>query len=252
MPDPRFAELHPFGQPVTQVVLDDLAPEVVHVGADDARHLGRALRLREGDSFVATDGRGQVARLVARTVTRDGITAEVTARALVAPPALRVWLVADADDARADWLVEKAVELGAHAFAPVDGAEPRRASRFARLARAALKQSLAAHQLLLPETDPLALAQERAAAGDGFAAWVARPGGAPLAAQTLPAQGDLFLVSGSARGFGPTGSAAWEALPGATAVDLGPLRLRAETAALMLLAFARGLAVRSVADRETS
>ncbi len=252
MREPRFQDLHPFGQPVTQVVLDDLAPDTVRLSSDDARHLARALRLREGDTFVATDGRGQVAQLVATRVERDAVEARVEARARVPAPALRTWLVADADETRSDWLVEKAVELGVHAFVPVEGAEARRRVRFERLARAALKQSLSAHALALPGEPALDLARAAVATGGGFAAWIARPGGAPLAAQTLPAQGDLFLVSGSGRGLDPAHARAWEDLPGARAVDLGPLRLRAETAALMLMAFARGLGVRSLATRETS
>jgi 16S rRNA U1498 N3-methylase RsmE len=73
-----------------------------------------------------------------------------------------------------------------------------------------------------------------------------------MAAQALPAQGDVFLVSGAARGLGPAAQAGWEALPGAVRVDLGPYRLRAETAALMLLAHARARTLCSSADRETS
>jgi 16S rRNA U1498 N3-methylase RsmE len=53
--------------------------------------------------------------------------------------------------------------------------------------------------------------------------------------QALPPQGDVFLVSGGPSGFAPGELEAWEALPGAVPVDLGGLRLRAETAALALL-----------------
>jgi len=65
--------------------------------------------------------------------------------------------------------------------------------------------------------------------------WIARPGGLPALEQALPPQGDVFLVCGGPSGFGPGGLEAWEALPGAVPVDLGGLRLRAETAALALL-----------------
>jgi 16S rRNA (uracil1498-N3)-methyltransferase len=238
-----FPLAHPFGQPVTQVVLDDLAPAHVRIEGDDARHLARVLRLRPGDSFVATDARGGVARLEAEAVDRNGIAARVVERATVPPPALRLWMVADAEGARGDWLVEKAVELGAYAFLPVGGAEGGRVRRWERLARAALKQSLGAHGLALPEAPALEVAQARAAeaerSGAGFAAWIAHPGGADPVAQALVGQGDLFLVSGAAGGFAAAQLAAWEALPGAVGVGLGPSRLRAETAALTLLALAR-------------
>ena len=230
-----FSRLHPFGQPVTQVVVDDLAPDLQRIEGDDFRHLVHALRLAVGDAFVATDGKGGVARLRALALDRRGIDAEVIARATVPAASPRLWLVAEAPGARGDWLVEKAVELGAHAFVGPGGMAPGRAARFRRLARAGLKQSLSAWGLALPVGQPaLALARET-----GATAWVAHPGGAPILAQALPAQGDLFLVSGPPGGFGPGEREAWEALPGAVRVDLGPLRLRAETAALALLAAAQ-------------
>ena len=256
---------HPFGQAVTQVVLDDLAPLRVTITGDDARHLVRALRLRPGDTFQATDGQGGVARLVAESIDRAEIEARVLERATVPPAALRLWLVADAADARGDWIVEKAVELGAYAFLPVNGIGADavgapvggRGARWARLARAALKQSLAAHALRFPGGDPLAAARAHAAArtgsgDDGFAAWIAQPGGADPLRQALPAQGDLFLVSGGGGGLDPACLAAWEGLPGAVRVGLGPLRLRAETAAVTLLTIARARALGAAPGRETA
>jgi len=54
----------------------------------------------------------------------------------------------------------------------------------------------------------------------------------------LPPQGDVFLVCGGPSGFAPGEREAFEGLDGAKRVDLGDLRLRAETAALLLLAAA--------------
>ena len=222
---------HPFGQPVTQVVLDSLAPERVRVEGDDAKHLLSALRLKPGDTFVATDGQGGVARLEALALDRRGIDAVVKQRATIPRREPRLWLVAEAEGARADWIVEKAVELGAHAFLPLGEEAPGRVARFRRVARAGLKQSLSAWELALPEGP--ALEQARAAAP--VRTWIARPGGAPVLEQALPPQGDVFLVSGGPAGFARGELEAWEALPGAVPVDLGGLRLRAETAALALL-----------------
>jgi len=222
---------HPFGQPVTQVVLDSLAPERVRVEGDDAKHLIGALRLKQGDTFIATDGQGGVARLEAVALDRRGVDALVRERAHVPRKEPRLWLVAEAEGARADWIVEKAVELGAHAFLPLGDQAPGRAGRFRRVARAGLKQSLSAWELAFPDAPALDLAREITPA----ALWIARPGGAHVLEQALPPQGDVFLVSGGPSGFAPGELEAWEALPGAIAVDLGGLRLRAETAALALL-----------------
>jgi 16S rRNA (uracil1498-N3)-methyltransferase len=221
----------PFGQPVTQVVVDSLAPERVRIEGDEARHLVSALRLKAGDAFVATDGQGGVARLKALALDRRGVDALVTERAHVPRREPRLWLVAEADGARADWIVEKAVELGAHAFVPLGEQAPGRVGRFRRVARAGLKQSLSAWELAFPEGPALDLARAAAPART----WIARPGGAPVLEQALPPQGDVFLVCGGPAGFARGELAAWEALPGAVPVDLGGSRLRAETAALALL-----------------
>jgi 16S rRNA (uracil1498-N3)-methyltransferase len=236
----RFA--HPFGQPVTQVVLEQLDQDPLRIEGEEARHLASSLRLAAGDSFVATDGHGAVARLIAESVDRRGITARVLERARVAEPSPRVWLVADAEGARGDWIVEKAVELGAFGFLPCRPPRPGRVARWQRLARAALKQSLGAHELRIEADGPgpefararLAAVPEEGAGG-AFGVWIAHPEGADPLAQAVPAQGDLFLVCGPPGGFTPGELAAWEALPGARRVGLGDRRLRAETAALALL-----------------
>lgn len=175
-----------------------------------------------------------MARLVARAIDRRGIDAVVQERARVEPPALRLWLCAEAEGSRADWLVEKAVELGAWAYCPLEPADRGRRARWERLARAALKQSLGAWALRLPGDDGTP-ALEQARAGTFAGAWVGLPGGADPRTQALPAQGDWLLVSGPPEGFAGAAEAAWQGLPGAQAIDLGPRRLRAETAALALL-----------------
>jgi 16S rRNA (uracil1498-N3)-methyltransferase len=225
---------HPFGQPVTQVVVESLAGERVRIEGDDSKHLVRALRLATGDTFVATDGKGGVARLEALALDRRGVDARVLERAQVPPLEPRLWLVAEAPGARGDWIVEKAVELGAHAFVPLGENAPGRAARWSRVARAGLKQSLSAWELAFPSDRALDLARAKTPA----ATWIARPGGRPVLGQALPPQGDVFLVCGAPGGFAAGETESWEALPGAVPVDLGGLRLRAETAALVLLAAA--------------
>ena len=226
--------VHPFGQPVTQVVLDSLEPDLVRVEGEDAHHLAHALRLAPGGTFVATDGRGNVAHLEAQKVERRGIEARVLERATVPAREPRLWLVAEAAGGRGDWIVEKAVELGAHAFLPLGEATAGRGARWGRVARAGLKQSLSAWELRFPEGRAI----DRAREVGPKATWIAHPGGEPVLSQVLPPQGDVFLVSGAPSGFAPGEREAFEGLEGAKRVDLGDLRLRAETAALLLLAAA--------------
>jgi len=223
---------HPFGQPPTQAVVESLASERVRIEGDDARHLAKVLRLAPGATCVATDGEGTIARLVLDAVDRRGIDARVVERAEVAPPALRFWLAADAAPARADWLVEKAVELGAWGFLPLAVPEPGRLERFRRLARAALKQSLGAWALRIRADLP---AVEAARAGFFAGGWVGDPAGSDPLGEALPPAGDWVLVAGPPEGFSGPEEALWRGVPGVRGIALGARRLRAETAAVALL-----------------
>jgi 16S rRNA (uracil1498-N3)-methyltransferase len=226
------AYAHPLGQPVTQVVVDALDAATLTLDGDEAKHLAKVLRAKAGDRFAATDGAGTIAELVVERVGRGTIEATVLERHAVPPPKLRLWLAAEAEGSRADWLVEKAAELGAWAFLPLDGADPGRRARFRRLARAALKQSLGAWALRVEGERPaLEVAQTVGFSG----AWVGEPRGADPLLQPLAQEGDWLLVSGPPRGFEPAALAVWAGLPGAVPVRLGERRLRAETAALALL-----------------
>ena len=223
---------HPFGQPTTQVVVASLAGDSLRIEGDEAKHLVKSLRLGPGGTCVATDGEGAVARLVLRAVDRRGVDADVLERVQVDPPPFRLWLAAEAEGARADWLVEKAVELGAWGFCPLTVPEPARIERWRRLARAALKQSLGAWALRLAADRP---ALDTARLGVFTGLWLGDPSGGDPLAEPLPGQGDWLLVSGPPAGFTPVDDRAFGGLPGARRVALGPRRLRAETAALALL-----------------
>jgi len=212
----------------------------VRIEGDEARHLTKSLRLAPGDECVATDGDGTVARLVLREIDRRGLAADVLERVQVDPPPFRLWLAAEAEGARADWLVEKAVELGAWGFCPLEIPEPSRLERWRRLARAALKQSLGAWSLRFAADRP---ALATAASGVFSGGWLGDPSGHDPLAEVLPAQGDWLLVSGPPGGFAPAAETAFRALPGVRPVTLGARRLRAETAALALLV-AAGLRAR--------
>lgn len=246
---------HPFGQPVTQAIVGALHADSLHIEGDDAHHLLKSLRLRAGASFVATDGAGTVALLEVLATDRHGLEARVRERVAVPRPRLRLWLVAGAEAARSDWLIEKAAELGAWAFVPLHPPGAGRRERWERLARAALKQSLGAWLLRFPDPEEVLLpAPARAEAGPdpggGFAGlWLADPGGALPEAQVLAPEGDWLLVAGPPAGFREAERAAWLGRPGAVRVGLGPLRLRAETAALALLVGAR---LRGGQEQETA
>lgn len=148
------------------------------------------------------------------------------------PPPFRLWLAAESAGNRGDWLVEKAVELGAWGFCPLTVPGPGRLERWRRLARAALKQSLGAWSLRIRADQP---AHVSAASGAFDGLWLGDPSGGDPLSEVLPRQGDWLLVCGPPGGLDPASEAAFRAVSGATAVRLGQRRLRAETAALALL-----------------
>lgn len=82
---------------------------------DEARHLLDVLRVRVGDEIELFDGEGVTVRTRVSAVDRHGLALEQTAPPVpVPPPAVRLTLcVGLGKGKRMDWIVEKAVELGA-------------------------------------------------------------------------------------------------------------------------------------------
>ena len=74
----------------------------MRIEGDEAKHLSKSLRLGPGDTCIATDGEGTVARLELTAADRRGLDARVLERAHVDPPPFRLWLAAEADAARGD------------------------------------------------------------------------------------------------------------------------------------------------------
>jgi 16S rRNA (uracil1498-N3)-methyltransferase len=225
-----------------QLVVDDLSPDVLSLEGSEARHLVRVLRARVGEEYLATDGRGARAEVVVRGFGRASAELEVVARRSEPPPARRLWVATACDAPRMEWLCEKAAELGAWGLLPIaTGRGGQRVDRLRRVARAALGQALGAYSLQVSAPAPL----ETILAGPpGGPPWQGRvwadPGGSPIAAvqgRELAGAGDLLLVAGPPFGFSTAERASLVASGGPIRVDLGPQRLRSETAALALLAW---------------
>jgi 16S rRNA (uracil1498-N3)-methyltransferase len=149
------------------------------------------------------------------------------------PPATTLWCGAPEGD-RADWLIEKLAELGLGAFLPVETARtrweiaPRRAERWARLARAALQQSCGAWLLDMRTPVPLEVALAEPPAD---IAWLADPAGDR--ASGGDAGGAWVGITGPSSGFTDRERDSMIAR-GLTPISLGGRRLRTETAALAL------------------
>jgi 16S rRNA (uracil1498-N3)-methyltransferase len=214
---------------------------------EDAYHLSRVLRAAPGQQYEISDGTSVYLAEIA-AIERDRVIFRVL-DAIDAPQLpLRLTLYAAiVKFDRFEWLVEKATEVGVTAIVPVNAARSekglmeaarKRAERWRRIARESSQQ---ARRLGPPEIgEPTSLA---AAIADGNAASTGlryfldeKPGGAPLAA-VLPqpparrSSDSVALLTGPEGGWTDAERAAAIA-SGWVPVSLGPLVLRAETAAI--------------------
>lgn len=216
---------------------------------DEAQHL-RALRVGRDEMVTLLDGAGGVAEARLLSLERGSAQLAVERSIVVVRepwPYIRLAFGMLDDRARTEWLVEKATELGARELIPLRTArssERWNAERARRIAVAALKQSRRAWLPLLHEpTTPGALLRhpryeeerafifhERAESDSTLAGAAAR--------HPITAEDHLLLMIGPEGGFSPQEVADAEA-QSATTLSLGPVRLRAETAAIVALAEVR-------------
>jgi 16S rRNA (uracil1498-N3)-methyltransferase len=159
------------------VFVEDLSEPLL--SCDDAHHLRRALRLRDGETVVAADGRGSYRECVLRSSSRQASSerrgrpgesqssrsepAEVYLEASApieteqrpAPPVAIGFALAKG--LRPEWAVQKLTELGVDAILPLLSArtvvrpdDAGRVVRTARLVRVAREAAMQARQLFLP------------------------------------------------------------------------------------------------------
>jgi len=209
--------------------LDDPA-----IDAEDAHHLVRVLRLRDGEIVTATDGAGRWR--ACRFLRGSRLEADGPVVATAPPePALTVGF-APVKGERTEWAVQKLTELGVDRIVPLRTARSvvrwegdRAAAAVARLRKVAREAVMQSRRVWLPAVTDIATP------ADVPGAALAEPGGAPPSL-ARPA----VLV-------GPEGGWAPEELAGAAAtVSLGEQVLRSETAALAAAAIFGALRSRSV------
>jgi 16S rRNA (uracil1498-N3)-methyltransferase len=225
-----------------QLVVEHLDGDRIRIPSAEARHWLGSLRARPGDRIPATDGKGARAVLELQVGAGRAVEARVDSRRQEAPPRERLWLSTRVPGSRFDWLVEKAAELGAWGVIALDEDGGRkRIGRWQRVARAALGQSLGSWQLQIGNCGSLDSLLEKVP--DGPAGWDAiywaDPGGTP--AWTEPretSRAHVLLLAGPPEGFTEKEKKGLLEVRGCRRIALGPRRLRSETAALLLLAWA--------------
>lgn len=204
----------------------------------EQRHLCRVLRLRAGDGFEIRDGRGLRLRCRLTRVGRRDAKAEILDRRQEqpAPGPLVLLALPLLKGKRLDWALEKGTELGVAGFHLYRGRHAvvkreKAPERYGEILRAAFCQS---QRLFLPELDGPASFPELLARAvqEGWRQCWADEQGAGQGQEPLNLDARPILAW-----VGPEGGFAdeeREALAGCCefALDLGPQRLRAETAAL--------------------
>ena len=210
-----------------------------------ARHV-QVRRAQPGDALVLFDGRGGewAARVV--EMTRSGVTVELLAHEPVdreLPIEVTLAVGMPAND-RMDWLVEKAVELGAAALQPLhceravlrlDGERAaRRCAHWQAQAVAAAEQCGRTRVPPVHAVQPLEAFLRAAQAAAGVRRWVLSPRAGARPPRPAPGT-QLWVLSGPEGGLAPDEEAAAQRA-GFEPVSLGPRVLRADTAPLALLA----------------
>jgi len=220
-------------------------PECLTLEGDEAAHCTRVLRLGEGDAIEVFDGAGRVASAVITAAGRHRVQAALRAVVTHPPPAAAIHLLpAMIKSEPFEWLLEKAVELGAASVQPVITARTvvhpghdQLEKKLARWRRHMTESAKQCHTPFLTRLEaPVPLARALAAVPDG-------------GLKIMPALSEhsrtLRGIAAGARVahviLGPEGdfTPEEEALAcghGFIPVTLGPLILRAETAAVTALA----------------
>ena len=226
------------------ITLDD--PQELH-------HLRAVLRLKPGDRLICFDGQGSeyLGTIDRQTSQQVVIRIENQLRLSTEQDPLTLWLVqALPKSARFDWVVQKATELGVSRISPLitqrtivrpssAGAEAKR-TRWQRIAQAAAKQC---RRATIPTVDAPRRFEEVVTAFSSDSL-VLIP---TLESSTIPIGQVLKAASRVTEVvilIGPEGDftadeVALAKAHGAQPVSLGPLTLRAETAALASLAVVR-------------
>jgi 16S rRNA (uracil1498-N3)-methyltransferase len=210
---------------------------------DAAQHVGKALRLKTGDTIRVFDGRGGEYEAVITRMDKEHVDVKTGAfHDAGRESPLAVGLVQGLPEAdKMDWIIQKSVELGVASIQPVVcdrsvvrlSAEraARREAHWRRVAVAACEQS---GRNRVPEVRPTLGFLSWIAIPSEAERWMLSPGAEALAARPAPA-GPVELLVGPEGGLSERERdlALSKRFQG---VGLGPRVLRTETAPLAALA----------------
>lgn len=210
---------------------------IYHLDPDESKHCTKVLRKKQGDSIRLTDGKGFFYSATITQPNPQRCVFEVTEKT-PGPQKnfqLHIAISPTKNPDRIEWFVEKAVEIGVDAITFVDCDHTERAhlklERLEKLSVSAMKQSV---KSTLPKLSALVTLKHflnGLADAEKFIAYVDHTNPVHLQQAATPQGNYLVLI-------GPEGDFSKEELDlcmqqGFRKVNLGPSRLRTETAGIV-------------------
>ncbi len=227
--------------------IPQLYNEEMTITGVDAKHIGKVLRMQPGDKLqiVSDDGVSALAEVAA--ITESTVTVRCLEKLAEShEPAVKITLAQGlAKGEKMDFIIQKAVELGAYSIVPVamehsvvrlDGAKAdKKVERWQKIAEAAAKQS---KRDIIPQVQDVQTIKEMLANNDCKTKIIAYECEDRMSLKTALREAgqmeDLLLIIGPEGGISEAELAkAREA--GAVPVSLGRRILRAETAGLVAM-----------------
>ena len=223
--------------------VDQVRNGLAEISGDDAKHLTRVLRVETGQRYEISDNRSVYLAEI-ETARKEKVTFRALEKLPETEPPLRMILCAAiVKFDHFEWMIEKATELGVAEIQPVitvrteRGLEKAAQKRLERWRRIGLEASQQSRRARLPEIGEPASWSDALSTEARYHYALDENADLPLAAE-LPAErhaGDtVALLIGPEGGWTDEERSGFIAA-GWAAVSLGPLILRAETAALAAL-----------------
>uniref|UniRef100_Q02AG8 Ribosomal RNA small subunit methyltransferase E n=1 Tax=Solibacter usitatus (strain Ellin6076) TaxID=234267 RepID=Q02AG8_SOLUE len=222
--------------------VDAIRNGAAELRGDEARHLTRVLRVESGQRFEISDNQHAYLAEIAEAKGERVVFRVLEAIAPVPMPVRITLCAAIVKFDRFEWMIEKATELGVERILPVEAtrterglfeASRKRSERWTRIARESSQQS---RRVQIPEILP-AVRLEECLKETAEHRYFLDEGAAPPLVREIPAERSdtVALLIGPEGGWteaerGLAVSAGW------CPVSLGPLVLRAETAAAAAIA----------------
>ncbi|MDB5543170.1 MAG: rsmE [Hyphomicrobiales bacterium] len=239
--------LYDFSAPRLYVDADLGAGAETTPDRDQSNYLLNVLRLTDGADILAFNGRDGEWRMRLKALSRKAVVlqAQEQTRTQTTPADLQ-YLFAPLKHARLDYMVQKAVEMGASALVPV--ITRRTQSTRVNLERMRANVIEAAEQcgiLSLPRVDDDVKFDRLMLQWPGDRRLIFCDEDAPLkdpiaALRDMP-RGPLAIIIGPEGGFDPLEREAMLRLPNVTRLSLGPRILRGDTAGVAALALVQSV-----------